>query len=307
MLQILSPRRNRPDGAGGVSPGRDAFLPRAPRSFRTASAVPRGTGRARPGARRPSAARRSGSSWSRRFRRGRIPRRVRSGTGESGSWRVRMRPPMRDRASRTVTRLPARDSSDAAAASPAAPAPITRTSTGSWAISQKIGDPGPARKPDRSALEGILPRGRGVASESAQSCTRSGPDRLHTCSGEPRRFRPGAPSRPGSDHRRMAGRRQRQVSGRDGRPRPGAASARPWAGCDPRPIAPKASEAVAPMADGVIREWLVLGPAPEGVKVDKEVLPDEAGLSLRRRTRRSARPCGRRSVSTPRGWISTRS
>ncbi|HEX7896939.1 MAG TPA: PQQ-binding-like beta-propeller repeat protein [Planctomycetota bacterium] len=43
--------------------------------------------------------------------------------------------------------------------------------------------------------------------------------------------------------------------------------------------APKAGAVGAAMADGVIREWLVLGPAPEGVKVDKEVLPGEAGLA----------------------------
>ena len=35
----------------------------------------------------------------------------------------------------------------------------------------------------------------------------------------------------------------------------------------------------APMPDGVVREWLVLHPAPEGSKVDKEVLPGEADLS----------------------------
>jgi len=34
-----------------------------------------------------------------------------------------------------------------------------------------------------------------------------------------------------------------------------------------------------PMADGVVREWLVLHPAPEGSKVDKEVLPGEADLA----------------------------
>jgi outer membrane protein assembly factor BamB len=33
------------------------------------------------------------------------------------------------------------------------------------------------------------------------------------------------------------------------------------------------------MSDGVIREWLVLNPAPAGSKVDKEVVPDEATLS----------------------------
>jgi hypothetical protein len=33
------------------------------------------------------------------------------------------------------------------------------------------------------------------------------------------------------------------------------------------------------MADGVVREWLVLHPAPDGSKVDKEVLPGEADLS----------------------------
>jgi len=33
------------------------------------------------------------------------------------------------------------------------------------------------------------------------------------------------------------------------------------------------------MPDGVIREWLVLSPAPAGAKVDKEILPDEATVS----------------------------
>ncbi|MBI3856150.1 MAG: PQQ-binding-like beta-propeller repeat protein [Planctomycetes bacterium] len=42
---------------------------------------------------------------------------------------------------------------------------------------------------------------------------------------------------------------------------------------------PKASDAGAPMADGVIREWLVLHPAPEGFKVDKEILPNENELA----------------------------
>lgn len=34
----------------------------------------------------------------------------------------------------------------------------------------------------------------------------------------------------------------------------------------------------APMADGVIRDWLVLSPAPEGGRVDKEFVPEEARL-----------------------------
>jgi outer membrane protein assembly factor BamB len=42
---------------------------------------------------------------------------------------------------------------------------------------------------------------------------------------------------------------------------------------------PKASDAGAPMPDGVIRDWLVLSPAPAGAKVDKEIVPDEANLS----------------------------
>ena len=41
---------------------------------------------------------------------------------------------------------------------------------------------------------------------------------------------------------------------------------------------PAPADAGAPMADGVIREWLVLAPAPEGTKVDKETLPEEAAL-----------------------------
>src|SRR5216117_1857780 len=51
-----------------------------------------------------------------------------SGTGEFESWRVRMRPPMRGRASMMESRRPAWDRSRAAA-SPAAPAPRIRTST----------------------------------------------------------------------------------------------------------------------------------------------------------------------------------
>jgi outer membrane protein assembly factor BamB len=42
---------------------------------------------------------------------------------------------------------------------------------------------------------------------------------------------------------------------------------------------PKAAETGAPLADGVIRDWLVLSPAPEGSKVDKENLPNEAELA----------------------------
>jgi outer membrane protein assembly factor BamB len=42
---------------------------------------------------------------------------------------------------------------------------------------------------------------------------------------------------------------------------------------------PKMAETGVSMADGVIREWLVLSPAPEGSKVDKENLPNEAELA----------------------------
>src|ERR1051326_6687870 len=42
---------------------------------------------------------------------------------------------------------------------------------------------------------------------------------------------------------------------------------------------PKPSDAGLPMPDGVIRDWLVLVPAPAGAKVDKEILADEATLS----------------------------
>lgn len=42
---------------------------------------------------------------------------------------------------------------------------------------------------------------------------------------------------------------------------------------------PGESDAGASMADGVIREWLVLSPAPEGDKVEEETLPGEAALS----------------------------
>jgi outer membrane protein assembly factor BamB len=42
---------------------------------------------------------------------------------------------------------------------------------------------------------------------------------------------------------------------------------------------PAPSDAGAAMPDGVIREWLVLSPAPAGAKVDKEILPDEATVS----------------------------
>src|SRR5581483_4731284 len=50
-----------------------------------------------------------------------------TGTGRPGSSRVKMRPPARSRASSTTTERPASDSARAAA-SPAAPAPITTTS-----------------------------------------------------------------------------------------------------------------------------------------------------------------------------------
>src|SRR5436190_6286237 len=50
------------------------------------------------------------------------------GRGRSGWWRVKMRPPMRWRASTMTTCLPAPDRSRAAAR-PAAPAPMTTTST----------------------------------------------------------------------------------------------------------------------------------------------------------------------------------
>ncbi len=44
---------------------------------------------------------------------------------------------------------------------------------------------------------------------------------------------------------------------------------------------PKDSDTGAPMADGVIREWLVLGPValPEGAKIDDDTLPNETQLS----------------------------
>jgi outer membrane protein assembly factor BamB len=41
---------------------------------------------------------------------------------------------------------------------------------------------------------------------------------------------------------------------------------------------PGPSDIGAPMADGVIREWLVLSPAPEGTKPEKETIPGEADL-----------------------------
>ena len=34
-----------------------------------------------------------------------------------------------------------------------------------------------------------------------------------------------------------------------------------------------------PLADGVIREWLVLSPPPAGGRVDQDILPDEAPLA----------------------------
>ena len=43
--------------------------------------------------------------------------------------------------------------------------------------------------------------------------------------------------------------------------------------------ASKPSDAGVAMPDGVIRDWLVLSPAPAGAKVDKEVVADEANLS----------------------------
>jgi outer membrane protein assembly factor BamB len=42
---------------------------------------------------------------------------------------------------------------------------------------------------------------------------------------------------------------------------------------------PMPSDTGAPMPDGVIRDWLVLSPAPAGAKVDKEIFADEATLS----------------------------
>ena len=42
---------------------------------------------------------------------------------------------------------------------------------------------------------------------------------------------------------------------------------------------PKESDAGAPMADGVVREWLVLTPAPRGARADKPILPNEAELA----------------------------
>ena len=42
---------------------------------------------------------------------------------------------------------------------------------------------------------------------------------------------------------------------------------------------PKSSDPGLAMPDGVIRDWLVLNPAPTGIKVDKEVVPEEATLS----------------------------
>jgi outer membrane protein assembly factor BamB len=42
---------------------------------------------------------------------------------------------------------------------------------------------------------------------------------------------------------------------------------------------PKGSDTGVPMTDGVIREWLVLSPAPPGTKADKEIVPNEAELS----------------------------
>jgi len=42
---------------------------------------------------------------------------------------------------------------------------------------------------------------------------------------------------------------------------------------------PNDSNAGAPMPDGVIREWLILSPAPKGSQVDQEILPNEAQLA----------------------------
>lgn len=41
---------------------------------------------------------------------------------------------------------------------------------------------------------------------------------------------------------------------------------------------PASGDAGAPMSDGVAREWLVLSPAPEGTKPEKETIPGEAEL-----------------------------
>jgi outer membrane protein assembly factor BamB len=42
---------------------------------------------------------------------------------------------------------------------------------------------------------------------------------------------------------------------------------------------PGPQDAGSPMPDGIVREWLVLHPAPEGSKVDKEAVPGEADLA----------------------------
>ena len=42
---------------------------------------------------------------------------------------------------------------------------------------------------------------------------------------------------------------------------------------------PAASDTGTPMRDGILREWLVLSPAPAGSKVDKEIAPNEAELA----------------------------
>ncbi len=42
---------------------------------------------------------------------------------------------------------------------------------------------------------------------------------------------------------------------------------------------PNGADTGVPMTDGVIREWLVLSPAPPGTKADKETVPNEADLS----------------------------
>jgi len=45
-----------------------------------------------------------------------------------------------------------------------------------------------------------------------------------------------------------------------------------------RAARPASNDRGAPMSDGVVREWLVLSPAPEGARAEKETIPDEANL-----------------------------
>src|SRR3954468_10380326 len=76
-----------------------------------------------------------------------------------GSWRLNMRPPTRSRASIISTRSPARESS-MAAESPAAPAPMIRTSLGMGVDADAIElKKGGRRRPPHTNSKSLDPQG----------------------------------------------------------------------------------------------------------------------------------------------------